>query len=234
LLNLGYSETGSWKPSQLHHNITNYQPNFHFDNKSLVINLNILNELSKSTHMNTLSNFNVFSNLNQSKQNRWLLKNSLLSNSTSSNFFQFTQAKALVGNSLYNSQGTSTNVWNSSKLSQLSSTNELKTLSFFKSNFLSTLSDNSTNLKINQNSTNTIHNFNFFEESQFWNIKKYYYSTQLKSNLIQLTNSKTSNTLTENMSTSTKSKLQLLLNCHMNSLSSQTSFFKKGILSNEL
>lgn len=222
LISLDYSESGSWRPRQVYNNILNYQPNLNFDNKSISINLNNLNELSKSNYNNVLSNFNVFLNLNQSKQNRWLLKNSLLSNSMSLNFFHFTQAKALVGNSLYSSEGTSSNVWNSSKLSQLSSINELKTLSFFKSNSFSTLNQyNSDILKMTQNSPNTIHNFNLFEESQFWNIKKYFYTTQLKSNILHLSNLNFNELSDLNNNTSNKSKLQLLLNQHLNSLPSQ-------------
>ena len=222
LLDLNYSESGSWKPRQVFNNITNYQPNFNFDNKSLAITLSDINELSNSKYNNALSNFNVFANLNQSKQNRWLLKNSLLSNSISSNFFHFTQAKALVGNSLYSSEGTSNNIWNSSKLSQLSSINELKTLSFFKSNsFLNTNLYNSDTLKLTQNSPSTIHNFNLFEESQFWNVKKYFYSTQLKSNILQLNNSNFNENISSSMNISNKSKLHLLLNQHLNSLPTQ-------------
>ena len=226
ILNLNFSETGSWKPRQLYHNVSNYQPSFNFSNKSISLTLNNLNNLSKSNYNNTLLNFNVFNNLNQSKQNRWLLKNSLLSNSISPNFFQFTQAKALVGNSLYSSTGTSTNVWSSSKLSQLSAANELKTLSFFKSNSLSLSNLNNLNvLRTIQNSPNTIENFNLFEESQFWNIKKYFYSTQMKSNLLQLTNLRINNFEVKNSSFSTKSQLQLLLNQQLQSFPLQVSPF---------
>jgi hypothetical protein len=160
-----------------------------------------------------LSNLNIYTNLNQSKQNRWLLKNSLLSNSISSNLFHFTQAKSLVGNSLYNSSSTSTNIWNSAKLSQSSKINELSNLSFFKMNSLTNASTlNTTNLALLPNSTTTLANFNFFEESQFWNTKKYFFTNQLKSNLIQLSNSQFLNLTPTNSYSLNKSKLTLLLN----------------------
>ena len=44
-----------------------------------------------------LNNLNIYNNLTQSKQDRWLLKNSLLSNSSTVDLNAFTQTKTLLG-----------------------------------------------------------------------------------------------------------------------------------------
>ena len=57
-----------------------------------------------------LNNLNVYSNLNQSKQDRWFMKNSILSNSSTVDLNAFTQAKKLVGVNLLDSSNTSSNI----------------------------------------------------------------------------------------------------------------------------
>lgn len=213
VLDFGNNESLSWKPRFIVANVLSYKPDFNFGHKTLNLNLNKLNEINKNTLSHTLSNLNIYTNLNQSKQNRWLLKNSLLSNNISSNLFHFTQAKTLVGNSLYNSSNSSENIWNSSKFSQLSKINELNNLAFFKNNSLNNSSSlNNSNLILLPNISSSIANFNLFEESQFWNSKKYFFTNQLKSNIIQLSNSgNLSNQLNTNY-IENKSKLYTLLN----------------------
>lgn len=212
-LDFGNSEASTWKPRSIVTNILAYKPSFNFEHKSLSLNLNNLNEVNKNALSHTLSNFNIYTNLNQSKQNRWLLKNSLLSNNIASNLFHFTQAKTLVGNSLYNSSNSSENIWNSSKFSQLSKINELSNLAFFKNNSLNNSSIlNNSNLTLLPNMSSSISNFNFFEESQFWNNKKYFFTNQLKSNIVQLSNSSNLTTLPNNTYSENKSKLYVLLN----------------------
>lgn len=70
VLDFGNKELLGWKPRSLTSNILIYKPNFNFNHKSLTLNLNDLNEVNKNTLSHTLSNFNIYTNLNQSKQNR--------------------------------------------------------------------------------------------------------------------------------------------------------------------
>ena len=57
-----------------------------------------------------LNNLNIYNNLTQSKQDRWLLKNSLLSNSSTVDLNAFTQTKKLLGMNLFESSNTSRNI----------------------------------------------------------------------------------------------------------------------------
>ena len=224
VLDFGNSESLNWKPRFIVANIASYKPNFNFEHKTLNLTLNKLNEINKNPLSNTLLNFNIYTNLNQSKQNRWLLKNSLLSNNIASNLFHFTQAKTLVGNSLYNSVNSSENIWNSSKFSQLSKVNELNNLSFFKNNSLNNSSTlNKSDLILLPNISSSISNFNLFEESQFWNSKKYFFTNQLKSNIVQLSNSSNPNNLLNTNYVENKSKLYTLLNQQNQILNHQVS-----------
>ena len=57
-----------------------------------------------------LNNLNIYNNLTQSKQDRWLLKNSLLINSSTVDLNAFTQTKKLLGMNLFESSNTSRNI----------------------------------------------------------------------------------------------------------------------------
>jgi hypothetical protein len=74
------------------------------------INLNSLQNLNNTKFSSVLNNLNVYSNLNQSKQDRWFMKNSILSNSSTVDLNAFTQAKKLVGVNLLDSSNTSSNI----------------------------------------------------------------------------------------------------------------------------
>jgi hypothetical protein len=222
-IDFNFSEDCEWKPTQLCYSIKAYKPSFAFDNKSLKLSLSTLNKLQNSSMVSYLSNFNIYKNLNQSKQNRWLLKNSLLSNSSTSNLFSFTQAKNLMGNTLYSSLNTSQNIWNSSKLTQLSKTNELLNLSFFQNNNLkNSFKNTNLNLTLFGKSPSDIQNFNFFETSQLWNTKKFFFTNQLKSNSLQLTNSLNDSNLLNKQDYASKPKLTTLINLLNYSLQNQT------------
>jgi hypothetical protein len=169
-IDFNYTENLNWKPTSLVNKINLYKSKFDFQNKTVTLNLTNLNTLSNNSFIHNLVNFNIYTNLKHSKQNRWLLKNSLLSNTSTINLHHITQTKNLVGNTLYNSLNTSQNIWNSSKLTQLSKTSELVNLSFFQNNnFVGNFSENLKNLTLfNTNSSNS-QNFNLFEYSQLWN-----------------------------------------------------------------
>lgn len=219
--NLPFGDEHSWGSQNICKNILSYKPDFNFMTKNINLTLDNLNTFSNHPLSHTLTNFNVYTNLNQSKQNRWLLKNSLLANTNSTNLFSFTQAKTLVGNSLYSSNITSSSIWNSAKFSQLTQINELNNLSFFNNSFAQSpkLYPDLFSLK---NSTQTsFQNFNFFENSQIWNTKKYFFTNQLKHNLIQLQNTPVINTNVSQPTTLNTVKLSLLLNTQNQVLTNQ-------------
>ena len=187
VLDFGFSEDCSYSPRLVTHNINSYKPGFDFTSKSIQLSLGDLNALQENPLMKSLSNFNIYTNLNHSKQLRWATKNSLLSNTSTSDLFYFTQAKNVIGNTLYNSLNTSQNVWNSSKLTQLFKAGELNNLSFLQNQNLGKFSFyQNSNLNLLKNSPSGLQNLNYFENSKIWNNKKYFFSTQLKSNTHQL------------------------------------------------
>jgi hypothetical protein len=110
ILDFGFSENCVFKNSQIITGVNTYKPKFDFDSKPVTLSLSNLNTLQNYKVTQSLSNFNIYSNLNYSKQLRWATKNSLLSNTSTSDLFYFTQSKNIIGNTLYNSLNTSQNI----------------------------------------------------------------------------------------------------------------------------
>jgi hypothetical protein len=177
--------------------------------KLVSTNLNL-----KSTQMYTNSHrsllqfdFNLLNNLNMGKEQRWLVKNSNLTEFLNRNNNMFTQSKKLLGHTFYNNNFSNKNLWLPTKLSNMT-TNE--TLSYVNnlSKFLypTTHSSQQTN-KFTQNSllknTNLI-NLNFFENSRLWVTKKYFFNNQLNSNLVET--SKIFNNKKSNIETNSNSR----------------------------
>jgi hypothetical protein len=78
----------------------NINTNNNFKIKNTTINLSDLNKIRHAKNYPLFFNFNLESNLNLSKQQRWLTKNSLLTESLINNSFLITQAKNLIGSGL--------------------------------------------------------------------------------------------------------------------------------------
>lgn len=158
------------------------------DPKFFTLDTNTLQALNNQEFGVILNNLNVYTNLTQAKQDRWLLRNSLLSNSSTVDLNAFTQTKKLIGINLFESAQTSKNIWNSSKMTQLTQTEELQKLSLFR-NFLGFSNENSlpTNLTSLNEVSSGLQGFNWFETSSLWTTKKYFFTNQLKSNTINLT-----------------------------------------------
>jgi hypothetical protein len=223
VLDFGFNDDCSYSPRRLTHNINSYKPSFDFATKSIQLSLGDLNLLQENSLMKSLSNLNVYNNLNYSKQLRWATKNSLLSNTSTSDLFYFTQAKNVIGNTLYNSLNTSQNIWNSSKLTQLFKADELKNLSFLQNQNLGKFSFYANqNLNLLKNSPSGLQNLNFFEDSKIWNSKKYFFSTQLKSNTHQLYTTNNSLNKSDAATYSNNWKLLTLSNVLNYSLTRQT------------
>ena len=162
--------------------------------KFYTLNNNMLQNLNNQRFGIILNNLNIYNNLTQSKQDRWLLKNSLLSNSSTVDLNAFTQTKKLLGMNLFESSNTSRNIWNSSKLTQLTQTEELQKLSIFQ-NFLGISQNQPLNsLNLLTETSSGLQGFNWFETSSLWTTKKYFFTNQLKSNHTILTQASTTTT----------------------------------------
>lgn len=166
--------------------------------KFYTLNTKLLQNLNNTEFGTVLNNLNIYSNLNQSKQDRWLLKNSMLSNSSTVDLNAFTQAKKLIGVNLLDASNTSYNIWNSSKMTQLTKAEELQKLSLLQ-NFTG-LNNSQTvinELRSVNESASGLFGFNFFETSSLWTTKKFFFTNQLKLNTLVL-----NTTLTQNKSSS--------------------------------
>ena len=126
----GYSSlTTNWRPNSLGHNSTSYTlaPNTVTDwsgtpvgyavgshklsnLKTYTLDLGMIQRAGSFNTSATLSNFNIYTNLGQSKQDRWLLRNSLLANSSSVDANAYTQTKKLLGTAVLDSKSTSSNI----------------------------------------------------------------------------------------------------------------------------
>jgi hypothetical protein len=73
-----------------------------FKINTTLVTLNDINKFFKEKHCFIKFNFNIRENLNISNQQRWLTKNSLLTESIIPNSFLITQAKKLIGNNYLN------------------------------------------------------------------------------------------------------------------------------------
>ena len=198
--------TTAWRPTTLNHQATNYtlSPNTVADwsgtpigyviglhklsnLKMYTLDLNTIQRVGPFQNTAVLSNFNIYTNLGQSKQDRWLLRNSLLANSSSVDANAYTQTKKLLGTTALDSKSTSTNIWSSSKLSNLSNYTELSHLSSMQgltAGFNGTVSGNVSQLLATLPSD--LDSLNLFESSRMWTTKKYFFLNQLQANTVQV------------------------------------------------
>ena len=144
-----------------------------------------LNKISSYNVALSLTGLNTQEALKASKEDRWLLRNSLLSENLIINSNAFTQSKKLLGVNFLSSDIASKNVWTSTKLNGAGNEST--------SNFLSNLQE----LFINQpvasdklthapHLSNNMTNFDLFENSRMWLTKKYFFTNQLKNNTVSL------------------------------------------------
>lgn len=148
---------------------------------------------TESSHLNKVSSYNLslgLTNLStqdalrNAKQDRWLVRNSLLSENLISNSNAFTQSKKLLGVNLLNSETASRNVWTSTKLNSLTSGDGTGFISNLQELFSNQPARNNNLVQLNFTNPN-LDNFNFFENSRMWLVKKYFFTNQLKNNLTQ-------------------------------------------------
>jgi hypothetical protein len=131
----------------------------------------------------TTFNFNIENNLSIAKQQRWLVRNSLLTESIIPNSFLITQSKKLIGSGVLDKDFTNKTLWLPTKSSKLSS---IESLTYFN-NLSNQLFKN--NFSKNYLNTNNLEqadftNLNFFENSRLWLFKKYFFNNNQNLNLI--------------------------------------------------
>ena len=143
----------------------------------------------------SMTNLNTRKGLKSSKEDRWLLRNSLLSENLVLNSNAFTQSKKLLGVNMLNSSSSQKNVWSSTKLGSLSGEASGNFISNTQELFLNKSLNNSVLDQFNTGSP-SLDNFNFFENSRMWVTKKYFFTNQLKNNINTLTSSGLGNTAT--------------------------------------
>jgi hypothetical protein len=158
-----------------------YKPNYLTElnigsSKNITMSLQNLNKLLSNKHF-ILNSGNFSKDLDLMKSDRWVLKNSLLSEDVIRNTNSYTNAKKLIGLNVLNSQLSNKNVWASTNLNKLNSTNMASLQSLLNE------SDNS-QLFVNHLNSSNLGNFNFFEESRLFLVNKYSYSNKLRYNLL--------------------------------------------------
>ena len=158
-----------------------YQPNPHRinsleSNKQLTISLRQLNNLLNNKYF-LISSSNFSKDLDLMKTDRWLLKNSLISEDLIRNTNSYTNTKRLIGSNVTSSQLSSRNVWASTNLNKLNSSN-LNT-------FLTETGNGGANsLKLSHINNSNLLNFNFFEESRLFTFNKYLHSNKTRLNTL--------------------------------------------------
>lgn len=135
-------------------------------------------------------NFFFKNQLNSSKWNRWLYRYSILHRKLLKFSHKITLSKRLINSGFYDSKIFNKNIWANEHLNTITSNN---TFSSFFFNYYSTMS----NLKIynsssytlnsinNESSKNTLNLLNFYENSYFWYLKRFYLFNTLSTNFIK-------------------------------------------------
>ena len=144
--------------------------------KNITINLNTLSTISKQLKNYNSFDFNIEKNLQSAKQDRWLIRNSLLSESIINNTFSITQAKKIIGLGTLDKDLSSKSLWLPTKTSNSSSLESNLQLNYLLNNFTTNTDNHSLNSK-NFNKPN-FSNLNFFENSRYWVFKKYFFTNQ--------------------------------------------------------
>jgi len=166
--------------------------------KVLTLSLGELNSFVKNQHLLVASN-NFSHNLNVAKNDRWLLKNSLMGEDLVTNTYKYTQLKSLLGDNILSSKSSSSNVWLSTNFKNLNSLSQ---------NLLIFNPIEVTNsLQSNPGSFTNLNNFNFFEDSRFFILKRGYFTNQIRFNNPIYSSIYTSSLLPEDLNLSNSSSI---------------------------
>ena len=147
-------------------------------NKNFNISLSNWNKLLSNKYF-ILNSSNFSKDLNLMKTDRWLLKNSFVSEDIIRNTNSYTNSKKLIGLNLTSSQLSNRNVWASTNLNKLNQSNNQAVTNMFNLNNTDLTKISSKHL----NSSNLL-NFNFFDESRLFLVNKYLHSSKLRYNIL--------------------------------------------------
>jgi hypothetical protein len=167
-LNVPKINTKFISSTEVNYLYNNFLPkNLKHSTKNINLNLNLLYKFYTHNYFPIVFNFNLENNNINSKQSRWLVRNSLLGDSFITNSFLFTQSKKLIGLSTFGKEFSKDTLWlptKTSKQSSLESSHHLNNLnSFLKYNYTNYNLNFLTNNKIRHSSLNYL---NFFENSR--------------------------------------------------------------------
>jgi len=144
--------------------------------------------LYTNTHESLLQfDFNLINNINIGKEQRWLVKNSNLTEFLTKNNNSLTQSKKLIGQSYYSPNFINKNLWLPTKLSNMSNTETLSYINNLNNLTYPNLfgsSELNTSKPANLTRSQDLINLNFIENSRLWITKKYFFTNQMNSNLI--------------------------------------------------
>ena len=207
------------------------QYSFLLKTKSGLFNLNNLNYLKLSNFIFNFPelwslNFFLKNQTNAAKWNRWLYRYSILHRKILKNSHKITLSKKLINSGIYDTKVFNKNIWAAEHLSKVNLNSQFT--SFFTLYYDSLFNKNSNNLinsKLNttNNGTklNSLELLNFFENSYFWYLKRFYNFNSLSTNLIKSQlklNFKINDTsIAFNNKNNTNDKYTILLNYLLNS-----------------
>ena len=129
--------------------------------------------------------------LNSAKWNRWLYRYSILHRKSLKSSHKLTLSKKIINSGFYDSKIFNKNIWASEHLSHLNSKNTFNSLFFNYYKDLFNTDKNSVSSSYNffllNNGTqkNSLSLFNFYENSYFWYLKRFYLFNTLPSNFIK-------------------------------------------------
>lgn len=180
-----------------------------------------LNKITSYNIALSLTGLNTQEALKASKEDRWLLRNSLLSENLILNSNSFTQSKKLLGVNFLSSDVSSKNVWASTKLNNSGAEGTANFLANIQELFLNQ-SPVANKLNHLPSMSNNMTNFEFFENSRMWLTKKYFFTNQLKNNTFNLsTINHVGNT---NQVVTNNQVFSVLLNSYSQSISTQLTY----------
>lgn len=175
--------------------------------------------------------------LNSAKWNRWLYRYSILHRKSLKNSHKITLSKKLINSGFYDSKIFNKNIWASEHFSYLNSKNNFNSLFF---NYYKDLFDNKFNsdfsyynvfLSNNGNQKNSLALFNFYENSYFWYLKRFYLFNTLPSNFIKskLNINIKKNYFHANNQLKYSNFLSYFLNSHYTNLSAYSHFYDNNV-----
>lgn len=131
--------------------------------------------------------FNISNQVNTAKWNRWLYRYSILHRKLLKNSHKLTLTKKLINSGFYNNSLFDKNLWASENLLKFEKKSDIVNSlfnTFHPSLFNKTFNWNSTQT-FNKNNSRNLEFLNFYENSFFWLLKRFYFFNSIKTNKIK-------------------------------------------------